>query len=82
MYFYSKQDLLLVFFDLHVVRQADKDIDTIHLRVVRLLLDIFFSSGTVSSLIVSLGFIPVIDDTVLFILFTAFFNFLDTFSGS
>ena len=42
-------------------------------------------SGTVYSLIVSFGFIPIIDNIVLFILFTILFKFLtqivDTFSG-
>ena len=47
---------------------------------------IFFVKWKVSSLIASLGFIPIIDDTVLFILFTVLFKFLtqivETFSGS
>ena len=44
------------------------------------------SSGTVSSLIESLGFISIIDDFVLFILFTILLKFLtqivETFSES
>ena len=39
------------------------------------------SSGTVSSLIASLGFISIIDDTVLFILFTILYKFLTQIVG-
>ena len=74
-YFYSKYGLLLVFFGLHVVYRVDKDTYTIHPQVVQFLPDVL-SSGTASSLIASLGIIPVIDDSVLFILFTVFFKFL------
>ena len=84
-YFYSRQSLLLVFFDVHVVRQVDKGVCIGHLQVVRFLLNVL-SSRTVSSLIVSLGFISIINDFVLFILFTIFFKLftqiVDTFSGS
>ena len=41
MYFYSRQSLLLVSFDFHVVRQVDKGTYTIHLRVLWFLLDVF-----------------------------------------
>ena len=69
--------LLPVFSDLHVVRQVDKSIYIIHPRVVQFLLNMFCpSSGTVSSLIASLGFIPIIDDFVFLILFTILFRFL------
>ena len=73
-------------FGLHVVHQVDKGIYTIHPRVIRFYSGYVLSSGTVSSLIASLGFIPIIYDTVLVILFTVLFKFLtqivDTFSGS
>ena len=83
MYFCSKWGLFPVFFGLHVVHQVNKGIYTIHPWDISS--GYFLSSGTVSSLIAFLGFIPVIDDTVLFILFTILYKYLtetlDTFSG-
>ena len=75
-YFYSKWGLLPVFFGLHVVHQVDKGIYIINLWEVWFLLEQCLSSGTVSSLIACLGFISIIDDTVLSILFTVLSKFL------
>ena len=42
-YFYSRQGMWLVFFDLHVVRQVDIDICINHLQVARFPTDMFCS---------------------------------------